>query len=342
MNRKTALQTFVYCLLIAAVLAAGFIFTNPPLWRRWLLEAFVFSMCIGFSISFLVHFLKDILDRWPIILRLSALFMLFLIGGTFGTTVAYLVLTHLFGVQLEEWTRLFLLNLVLSALFGSAAVIYFSLRNTAERMAATIRAKEAAEEKLVRLKTEAELAALQAKVNPHFLFNTLNSIASLIAENPAEAEATVEKLSGLFRYTLHHTGSASVQLSEELEIVRWYLEIEKVRFGDRLHFEIRKDDRCDRIDVPALLIQPLVENSIKHAIAPEVRGGSIRVETRLENGQCVITVWDSGGGFTETTGESGFGLRGIRERLKLIYGGKAALRICEGPNTQIQITLPLS
>ena len=342
MSRKAALQTFVYCLIITTVVGSGFVFNDPVHWRRYVLQAFVISTSIGFSISFLVRILEHFLDRQPLILRLSGMFALFLIGGTIGSIVSYFLLTQLFGLPMEDWGKLFLMNLLLAAVFGTTAIIYFSLRHTAEQMAATIRAKEITEEKLVRLKTEAELAALQAKVNPHFLFNTLNSIASLIADNPAVAEATVEKLSGLFRYTLKHTGTATVKLSEELEIVRSYLEIEKIRFGDRLQFDIKRDERLDQIDVPPLLIQPLVENSIKHAIAPEVGGGTIRVETRRENDRCLITVWDSGTGFTESISHPGFGLRGIRERLKLTYGEKAVLRICDGPNTQIQIRLPLA
>lgn len=209
-------------------------------------------------------------------------------------------------------------------------------------MAEKLKEKEIQEEKLMRLKTQAELEALQAKVNPHFLFNTLNSIASLISENPAAAESTVEKLSELFRYTLQSTANSTVKLTEELEIVRSYLQIEKIRFGNRLEFEIICDDRLNNFDVPALLIQPLVENSIKHALAFELHGGSICVEAKQIDNECHISVTDSGKGFAYDASETGFGLKSIRERLKLLYGNRAALNMFHDGSTHIHILIPLS
>jgi LytS/YehU family sensor histidine kinase len=209
-------------------------------------------------------------------------------------------------------------------------------------MAEKLKEKEIQEEKLMRLKTQAELEALQAKVNPHFLFNTLNSIASLISENPAAAESTVEKLSELFRYTLQSTANSTVKLTEELEIVRSYLQIEKIRFGNRLEFEIICDDRLNNFDVPALLIQPLVENSIKHALAFELHGGSICVEAKQIDNECHISVTDSGKGFAAETDETGFGLKSVRERLKLLYGNKATLNVFHDGRTHINISIPIS
>jgi LytS/YehU family sensor histidine kinase len=109
-----------------------------------------------------------------------------------------------------------------------------------------------------------------------------------------------------------------------------------------LEFEITNDDRLNNIDVPALLIQPLVENSIKHGIAIEVDGGTIRVEAKQIDNECLISVTDSGKGFTIEAGETGFGLKSIRERLKLIYGNKAALNIFHDGSTHIHISIPLS
>ena len=238
--------------------------------------------------------------------------------------------------------QLLLFNLLLALVFGSIAFIYFSLQEKVKHMAEMLKQKEIQEEKLMRLKTQAELEALQAKVNPHFLFNTLNSIASLISENPAAAESTVEKLSELFRYTLQCTANSTVKLTEELEIVRSYLQIEKIRFGNRLEFEITSDDRLNNIDVPALLIQPLVENSIKHGISPEVQGGTIRVEAKYIDNECLISVIDSGKGFANEVKETSFGLKSIRERLTLLYGNKATLNVFHDGNTHIHISIPFS
>ncbi len=341
MSKRAFLQTFAYCFLITTVIAAGFILVDPLRWADHLIEAFSFSFAIGYAISFLVNrFERQFRARHPFV-RASGLLALFLIGGTIGTAVAYALLTAALGMHIQPWWPLFLVNLVLSAVFGTTAVVYFSLRARTEKLAVELKAREIAEEKLVRLKTEAELAALQAKVDPHFLFNTLNSIASLISDNPAGAESTIEKLSNLFRYTLHHSATATVRLHEELEIVRAYLEIETIRFGKRLHFDIRAEETLSNFDVPAFLIQPLVENSIKHVIAKSVQGGSISIAVFRRDGMCVIGVRDSGPGFIEMPSDTGFGLKGIRERLRLMYGDKGALQIGQPPTSEIQILIPL-
>ena len=189
---------------------------------------------------------------------------------------------------------------------------------------------------------EAELQALQAKINPHFLFNTLNSIASLISENPKAAESTVEKLSELFRYTLKSAETNLVSVAEELEIVRTYLEIEKVRFGERLQYDITCDDAVLDFMIPALIIEPLVENSIKHGISSEVHGGKIIIEASAADGNCRISVIDNGKGIDNENKAAGFGLRSVEERLQLRYGASSSLRVVPGERTHFLITIPLS
>ena len=220
-------------------------------------------------------------------------------------------------------------------------MIYFTLRANIERMAAQLKEKELNEERLTRTKMEAELKALQAKINPHFLFNTLNSIASLISENPKAAESTVEKFSELFRYTLKSAEKNTVSVSEELDIVRTYLEIEKVRFGERLQYEITCDDAVRDFMIPALIIEPLVENSIKHGIASEVRGGTIKVEASAAGGNCLIAVIDDGKGIENANKAAGFGLRSVEERLQLRYGTSSSLRLIQDGRTHFLITIPL-
>ncbi len=234
------------------------------------------------------------------------------------------------------------MNFVLAALFGTIAVIYFTLKANVERMAAQLKEKELNEERLTRTTMEAELQALQAKINPHFLFNTLNSIASLISENPKAAESTVEKLSELFRYTLKSAEKNLVSVAEELDIVRTYLEIEKVRFGDRLQYDITCDNDVRDFMIPALIIEPLVENSIKHGIASEVHGGKILVKAAKSDGHCLISVIDNGRGVDEANKVNGFGLRSVEERLQLRYGASSSLRLVPGDGTHFLITIPLS
>jgi sensor histidine kinase YesM len=343
MMRHDYVRTAGFILVITIVVATGLTYENPSHWIDNLVSSFVFSSCIGLSIQTIFIMMIKRLERLPPLRRLAAQFAIYLVAGFAGTEIGYLILRFAYyggNLDIGNHLRLLLLNLILATVFGSAAAVYLSLRRTAERMSRQLREKEVNEERLERLRTRAELDALQAKINPHFLFNTLNSIASLISENPAAAESTVEKLSELFRYTLQRSGNATVRLSEEMEIVRSYLEIEKVRFGDRLRFDIRADESLNDFQIPPLLIQPLVENSIKHGIANEPLGGSVEVEAKRGAASCVISVTDSGKGFDPKGEDPGFGLKSIRERLNLAYGERASLRVLEGIS-KIQITIPL-
>jgi two-component system LytT family sensor kinase len=344
MNKRGLLRTLSFCLIITAIITAGLTFSDPTHWFEFLYSAFIFSCSIGFVIHVLVDFFLPRIDKFPTILRLSLLLILFLVGGFVGTEIGIVLqsLVTEVHVSLPMQVRLLTFNLVLSAIFGSIAVLYFTLRARAEAMAAKLQEKEMNEERLIRLKTKAELEALQAKVNPHFLFNTLNSIASLISENPKAAEETVEKLSELFRYTLRHTEKNTATVAEELDLVRTYLEIEKLRLGDRLQFEVKCEDAVREVELPPMLIQPLVENSIKHGIASAIDGGTILVEAKSAHGNCVIAVQDSGKGFKNESDAEGFGLRSIQERLRLRHGDKASLEVTENGHTRIVISVPLS
>jgi LytS/YehU family sensor histidine kinase len=280
-------------------------------------------MSIGYSIHFLMDFFSHRASKFGRILRYSIFFLLFLLGGLIGSEVGIgvLILTLGYRFSWNDQVPLLLMNLVFAALFGTIAVIYFTLRGTVERMAAQLKEKELNEERLI---------------------NTLNSIASLISENPKAAESTVEKLSELFRYTLKSAETNTVTVAEELEIVRTYLEIEKVRFGERLQYDITCDAAVRDFMIPALIIEPLVENSIKHGIASEVHGGKIVVEVTKTDGNCLISVIDDGKGIDNANKVNGFGLRSVEERLQLRYGASSSLRLVPDGRTHFLITIPLS
>ncbi len=345
MRKKNFGRIAILNLIIAVVIGSVLTLAYPRSWQFNFLTAFIFSNCIGFSIHTLVHLLQSRLERFPTTLRRALLVVLFLIGGSIGTEVGYWVSRALFGniIYFPAHISLLLFNLVMAIIFGSIAVLYFSLKQSAEKMAIMLKEKELQEERLTRSKVKAELDALQSKINPHFLFNTLNSIASLISENPRKAEAMVEKLSELFRYTLQTSQKDTIKLSEELEIVRSYLEIEKTRLGDRLTFHIECDSvLAEELFLPGLLIQPLVENSIRHGIAPKIGGGEVTVEAKRVENACVISVIDNGIGFSNKNASSGYALKSIQDRLKLLYDGKAELKIIHSDGTHVIITIPFS
>ena len=150
-------------------------------------------------------------------------------------------------------------------------------------------------------KTKAELKSLQEKINPHFLFNSLNSLSVLVHKNSKEAESMLQDLSSLLRYTLNSARKKIVSVNDELLVVSKYLQIEKIRFGDRLKYEIECENSVKVFHIPPLIIQPLVENSIKHCISQCIDGGKIKIKSYLQNDKVVISVEDSGCSHTSST-----------------------------------------
>jgi sensor histidine kinase YesM len=215
------------------------------------------------------------------------------------------------------------------------------LRLALEVSEQSLREREVAAERLLKAKSEAELAALQARINPHFLFNTLNSIAALIGDDSAKAEQVLGQLSSLMRYALHSNRTGVVSVEDELRIVRGYLEIEEVRLGDRLHYEIDVDPTLQRAELPVLLLQPLVENAIKHAIAPKVAGGRVSVRGRREADAAIFTIEDDGDGREYETSGTGEGLMNVRQRLEALYGARASVTLTRRDGlTQTRVMLP--
>lgn len=233
------------------------------------------------------------------------------------------------------------LNLVRSL----ADHLEFALENI--RLERRRRQQELREQELKVLASRAELRALRAQINPHFLFNALNTIASLIRRNPRKAEETVEMLADIFRYTLARSAAEMIALAEELSFVNAYLEVEKARFGEKLEIEIKTDPRAGAVKVPSMLLQPLVENAVKHGILPKMEGGKIVISANCDNGLLRIEVADNGVGFDSSSARrlyrEGIGLKNVRDRLRAIYGGDGCFEIHSRPGagTKVVITIPI-
>jgi sensor histidine kinase YesM len=193
---------------------------------------------------------------------------------------------------------------------------------------------------LEKLKTKAELDALQAKINPHFLYNSLNSIAGLVHLDPDKAEQMTLLLSKLFRYVTNKTPDYFDSLANELDMVATYLEIEQVRFGDRLSFRIIvKDNSLKSVQIPRFLIQPVVENAIKHGISKIAERGIIEIRISKEDNSLKIAVHDNGPLFPEPI-SGGYGLQSIQHKLRLLYGENANLALQNTPSKQVLLELP--
>jgi signal transduction histidine kinase len=253
-----------------------------------------------------------------------------------GLEMTFSLLEHVVGALLAllACTRIFGFDVAVTAAWIALAgmVIAFPIIHGTEmalRFFRQLKEKERQEEQLRALATHAELKALKAQIDPHFLFNTLNTIAQLIHTDSARAEATIERLAEMFRYVLDGSERGLVPLEEELAFVDAYLEIERARFGQRLRVARQIAPQVSDAPVPSLILQPLVENAVRHG---QGDGGTIDLTLRVlpQDDAVLITVADQGPGMPagHSIGEGpGHGLCNVDERLKKTYGEAYGLKI---------------
>jgi two-component system, LytTR family, sensor kinase len=220
-----------------------------------------------------------------------------------------------------------------------ANVLYFFIRQ-GKQISRKISDQEIQLLQLEKLKTRAELDALQARINPHFLYNALNSIASLVHDDPDKAEEMTLLLSRLFRYTTGRTtGDYYDTIENELSMVETYLQVEKVRFGDRLNFSTEvTGESINSLLVPKFVLQPIVENAIKHGISKVAEQGVIVVKIYEQDGWLFLSVSDNGPAFQENMG-AGYGIRSIQDKLKLLYGENGRIELHNEPGKSVDISI---
>ncbi len=255
------------------------------------------------------------------------------IGTGLAATTPITSMLFDWGIRRPLWSLY--TSLLIATLWVVAMVSYQQLRQRARRVER--RAQHAQQAAL-----RARLASLLARTNPHFLFNSLNTVAGLIGEDPERAEEAVVRLADLFRYTLDASRRARVSLRQEIEAVRRYLEMEELRYADRLSYEIEMDEAAGRLHVPPLCVQPLVENAIVHGIDKQGKG-ELSVRAQLSGDQLSVTVSDNGpgpGGSTHVGSQTS--LADLRQRLRLVYGERAKLRMAEreGGGCSVVLQLP--
>ena len=190
---------------------------------------------------------------------------------------------------------------------------------------------------------DAELTAIKSQLQPHFLLNSLNSILALVEHDPTRASAMLERLASFLHSGFDRLDEPLVRLHRELDTVRDYLKIEQVRFADRLRFTVEADSEAEQVSVPPFLLQPLVENAVKHGIQPHARRGEVRVAARRQGARVHVTVSDTGSGPNASHGTSGRGIDLTRRRLRATYGDDGASMIMsreEGGGFMVSLDLP--
>jgi LytS/YehU family sensor histidine kinase len=220
-------------------------------------------------------------------------------------------------------------SMMITLLVGLSATVYETLRHKLQSAQLELRTRQVEQERANKLLAEARLSSLESRIHPHFLFNTLNSIAALIPRDPQRAEATVGKLASLLRFSLTEHGGGLVPLEQELKIVRDYLEIESTRFGSRLRYAIEMADGLQQVKMPPLVLQCLVENAVKHVVAQRPEGAMIRIVGERENDQVRMEVIDDGPGFSLDAITPEHGLGNLMARLELLFGDRGKLDVAK-------------
>lgn len=339
MNARTFLRTLASALILDSLFALippVLLYTmNTAVAWPALIEDFKFSLvysnCIGALAFFFIPVVWESTCRSQPWLRWSARVGAMFVSCVAGVLVAGLAFVLLHWQPLASYWPQFLGSLKFAAFLtivaGLTIGVYRTLRERLEDTTLQLRTKELEQERALKLATEAQLASLESRIHPHFLFNTLNSISSLIPEDPARAERLVEQMAALLRFSLDANQSGLVPLDRELKIVTDYLEIEHARFGDRLRYKIDLPAELSDTRVPPLSLQTLVENSVKYAIAPERAGGEICIAGARSNGAFRIEVSDPGPEFHLERAPAGHGLDNLRGRLAALFGDQATLRL---------------
>jgi len=347
------LWTLVFCFVVAAgftivgyALSAGS--AGRPthamaLWR-WYQANLVISLCVGYAIHFLFSAGQRIvgnkrllrLKQWQ---RTAYYTLIPIIGVSIGWPLGLL---WALGVDLRQWLVSIPGNMVLASLLlcGLITLVFNQFFRIKTRQ---IQAENRA--------TEAQLRLLQAQIEPHFLFNTLANVVSLMEADTPRAKEMLESFVDYLRASLTGLGQATHTLGDEIDLVESYLRILQIRMEDRLRCTIDVPEALRSRPLPALTLQPLVENAIVHGLEPRISGGTIRVAARLDNGALVLTVEDDGAGLVPAaapaaikSGGSGTALANIRERLRQAYGGGAALRLdpVEPHGVRASLVLPVA
>jgi len=328
------IATFAYNTAIAGLLTAVGWMSQKNDFGFWC--NFGFSQSIGFSIAIISSL--TLARMRPGRLRWAALGVVLPVSIAVGVTIGMKV------TGVGSWSMPNVLPTMLVGLFfGVIASITFVLIERIETLNLAVRARELQAVEQDKRALEAQLKMLQAQIEPHFLFNTLANVGSLIDTDPALAKILLERLNDWLRVALVRARSDSATLDNELDMLENYLQILKIRFGERLCWNIDAADSARRTVFPPMLLQPLVENAVRHGIEPKLGGGEIFIRAHIENKLLRIAVGDNGAGLIKESDTNGAGLANVRARLATLFGpaGKLVLDDHAGGGAIATLELPL-
>jgi two-component sensor histidine kinase len=304
-------------------------------------EISVFTVCVALAVSvagaLVPARLAALAERSRtalVLVRSAGLFAGVVVGAESGLALFHAI--GLTGSALPGRTALYGLGLVFGYLAEGLTFLFKGLELRAAQIQLQV-------EQARREAAEARLAALQARTHPHFLFNSLNAIAGMVGVDPERAERAIEALSESMRYALESTQTTRVPLEREIDAVRDHLELERLRFGERLHASLDLEPGLGALPVPPLCLQPVVENAILHGITQREGGGRLAVCARRDGAHLLLRVDDDGPGPRGSShAGTGTALADLRDRLMLLYGSAASLSVGSGPagGCRVEIRIP--
>ena len=306
-------------------------------------SSFIYATLIGFPTALILNWVGfHYTERFPrsIFLVFTGVLLFTATAGTFlGAAIIRMVGIIPPGFYAREVRTAFPISLVITLVVGLSVTAYETLRHRLQDATLQLRTQQMEHERANKLLAEARLSSLESRIHPHFLFNTLNSISSLIPTDPKRAEDTVGKLASLLRFSINANQASLVTLEQELKIVRDYLEIESTRFGSRLRYKISIPETLFTVKLPPLALQTIVENSIKHVAAQRTAPVLIKITAARRDNICELTVTDDGPGFSLADVSPDHGLANLTARLELLFGESAQLSVNRLHNNTTAVTI---
>jgi sensor histidine kinase YesM len=335
-NIKNDFIDFIYVILICTVLAFTVTVIGPI--KNFLIN-FVASQSFGITCCSIIFWSLMIFKprTWELLLFVIVIDVC--CATLIGLQICIFILQYFFDIVLDMQTNALGLQMIIGGmLFNFLGVYFFITKTRLKYQTEMIKEEKTRSTDMEKENLSANLKVLQAQIEPHFLFNTLSNILSLIDTRPETGKSMLLDLTKYLRTSLSRTLPEKTTLSQEISMIKAYLDIHKIRMDERLNYKIDVPDNLWQHSFPPMLLQPLVENAIKHGLEPKVEGGEIVIRAIEENNFLKIEVADTGLGFSDLD-KSGLGITNVRERLGLLFGAKGRLIIEENKPHGVRTTI---
>lgn len=337
LDRRRVLYTVALTVVFNTVIA---LFLTHLGFGGGLVLNFLFSQCIGLCMCAFI-LAGHCFVRGPSILAHGILLMVAMpAGAVAGTFIGALIAGIPFSEIVEGRPARFIQLLFVGILFGTMITYFFFSRERISEAETQLQEEQIRGLTLEKKALETHLKLLQAQIEPHFLFITLSNVLSLLESDPVRGKAMLEDLTRYLRASLSRTRDRMTTLGQELDLLRAYLGIYKVRMGDRLRYTIDIPERLNHLPFPPMLVQPLVENALKHGLEPRMEGGEIHVSVEERQGCLRLSVADTGPGLGEGAA-GGTGLANVRDRLEALFNGKGRLVLEDNVPSGLKVVMEI-